>query len=92
VAEISITDLQVITQLNVVHADPDDLGRGIEPWTFLQRLGEAVFIPVGCPHQVRNLKVKKITIHTMKDVVENLEKARYGKSEVQDGCIYLLMN
>ncbi|PWA82062.1 Concanavalin A-like lectin/glucanase, subgroup [Artemisia annua] len=31
---------------------------GIEPWTFEQRLGEAVFIPAGCPHQVRNLKVK----------------------------------
>lgn len=30
---------------------------GIEPWTFEQRLGEAVFIPAGCPHQVRNLKV-----------------------------------
>ncbi|XP_024982799.1 lysine-specific demethylase JMJ25-like [Cynara cardunculus var. scolymus] len=29
---------------------------GIEPWTFEQRLGEAVFIPAGCPHQVRNLK------------------------------------
>ncbi|XP_042500366.1 lysine-specific demethylase JMJ25-like [Macadamia integrifolia] len=29
---------------------------GIEPWTFVQKLGEAVFIPVGCPHQVRNLK------------------------------------
>ncbi|KAL6655636.1 hypothetical protein ACP70R_006462 [Stipagrostis hirtigluma subsp. patula] len=29
---------------------------GIEPWTFVQRLGEAVFIPAGCPHQVRNLK------------------------------------
>ncbi|GAB4845535.1 Lysine-specific demethylase jmj26 [Ancistrocladus abbreviatus] len=29
---------------------------GIEPWTFVQRLGEAVFIPSGCPHQVRNLK------------------------------------
>ncbi|KAG1327065.1 lysine-specific demethylase JMJ25 [Cocos nucifera] len=28
----------------------------IEPWTFVQRLGEAVFIPAGCPHQVRNLK------------------------------------
>ncbi|XP_021719738.1 lysine-specific demethylase JMJ25-like [Chenopodium quinoa] len=28
----------------------------IEPWTFEQRLGEAVFIPAGCPHQVRNLK------------------------------------
>ncbi|XP_024373444.1 lysine-specific demethylase JMJ27 isoform X3 [Physcomitrium patens] len=29
---------------------------GIEPWTFEQAYGEAVFIPVGCPHQVRNLK------------------------------------
>ncbi|KAM0943171.1 putative transcription factor & chromatin remodeling &Metalloenzymes JmjC family [Dioscorea sansibarensis] len=29
---------------------------GIEPWTFEQALGEAVFIPSGCPHQVRNLK------------------------------------
>ncbi|XAR71630.1 hypothetical protein NMG60_11017997 [Bertholletia excelsa] len=26
----------------------------IEPWTFEQFLGEAVFIPAGCPHQVRN--------------------------------------
>ena len=30
---------------------------GIEPWTFVQKLGEAVLIPAGCPHQVRNLKV-----------------------------------
>ncbi|KAH6822285.1 hypothetical protein C2S53_010683 [Perilla frutescens var. hirtella] len=29
---------------------------GIEPWTFVQRLGDAIFIPAGCPHQVRNLK------------------------------------
>ncbi|OVA06233.1 zinc finger protein [Macleaya cordata] len=29
---------------------------GIEPWTFEQKHGEAVFIPAGCPHQVRNLK------------------------------------
>ncbi|KAJ3686956.1 hypothetical protein LUZ61_016120 [Rhynchospora tenuis] len=28
----------------------------IEAWTFEQKLGEAVFIPAGCPHQVRNLK------------------------------------
>ncbi|KAJ7558616.1 hypothetical protein O6H91_04G048200 [Diphasiastrum complanatum] len=28
----------------------------VEAWTFEQRLGEAVFIPAGCPHQVRNLK------------------------------------
>ncbi|CAN1230505.1 Lysine-specific demethylase JMJ27 [Linum grandiflorum] len=24
---------------------------GIEPWTFIQKLGDAVFIPAGCPHQ-----------------------------------------
>ncbi|PNY10778.1 lysine-specific demethylase 3B, partial [Trifolium pratense] len=29
---------------------------GIESWTFIQKLGDAVFIPAGCPHQVRNLK------------------------------------
>lgn len=29
---------------------------GVEPWTFEQKLGEAVFIPAGCPHQVRNVK------------------------------------
>ncbi|KAK9065105.1 hypothetical protein SSX86_016488 [Deinandra increscens subsp. villosa] len=29
---------------------------GIEPWTFVQKLGDAVFIPAGCAHQVRNLK------------------------------------
>ncbi|KAL5721358.1 hypothetical protein ACHQM5_005011 [Ranunculus cassubicifolius] len=29
---------------------------GIEPWTFEQKLGEAVIIPAGCPFQVRNLK------------------------------------
>ncbi|XP_058772086.1 lysine-specific demethylase JMJ25-like [Vicia villosa] len=29
---------------------------GIEPWTFVQKLGDAVLIPAGLPHQVRNLK------------------------------------
>ncbi|XP_021719520.1 uncharacterized protein LOC110687212 isoform X2 [Chenopodium quinoa] len=28
----------------------------IEPWSFNQRLGEAVFIPVGCPYQIKNVK------------------------------------
>ncbi|CAL9216183.1 unnamed protein product [Arabidopsis halleri] len=28
----------------------------IEPWTFTQKLGDAVLLPAGCPHQVRNLK------------------------------------
>jgi len=29
---------------------------GVEPWTFEQYEGEAVFIPSGCAHQVRNLR------------------------------------
>jgi lysine-specific demethylase 3 len=29
----------------------------VEAWTFEQNYGEAVVIPAGCPHQVRNLKV-----------------------------------
>ncbi|MCD9561372.1 hypothetical protein HAX54_020434 [Datura stramonium] len=35
---------------------------GVEPWTFVQKLGDAVFIPAGCPHQVRNLKVFLMSI------------------------------
>lgn len=38
---------------------------GIEPWTFVQRLGDAVFIPAGCPHQVRNLKVDAVFSDTV---------------------------
>ncbi|KAG6778480.1 hypothetical protein POTOM_014815 [Populus tomentosa] len=34
---------------------------GVEAWTFEQRVGEAVFIPAGCPHQVRNLQVRPWT-------------------------------
>ena len=29
---------------------------GIKPWTFDQREGDAVFVPAGCAHQVRNLR------------------------------------
>ncbi|KAK3272500.1 hypothetical protein CYMTET_19206 [Cymbomonas tetramitiformis] len=29
---------------------------GVRPWSFVQNSMEAVFIPAGCPHQVRNLK------------------------------------
>ncbi|XP_043689947.1 lysine-specific demethylase JMJ25-like [Telopea speciosissima] len=28
----------------------------VEPWTFDQHLGEAIFIPAGCPYQIRNIK------------------------------------
>ncbi|CAN8305422.1 unnamed protein product [Cochlearia groenlandica] len=42
--------------LTVEHKSKLKAEYGIEPWTFMQKLGEAVFIPAGCPHQVRNLK------------------------------------
>uniref|UniRef100_A0ACD5WYD3 Uncharacterized protein n=1 Tax=Avena sativa TaxID=4498 RepID=A0ACD5WYD3_AVESA len=29
---------------------------GIEPWTFQQHIGEAIFVPAGCPFQVKNLQ------------------------------------
>ncbi|KAF1001529.1 hypothetical protein AG4045_028450 [Apium graveolens] len=29
---------------------------GIEPWSFVQQLGDAVFVPAGCPYQVRDIK------------------------------------
>ncbi|CAJ2674769.1 unnamed protein product [Trifolium pratense] len=42
--------------LNEKHKKQLKLEYGVEPWTFEQYLGEAVFIPAGCPHQVRNRK------------------------------------
>ncbi|XP_059639158.1 lysine-specific demethylase JMJ26-like [Cornus florida] len=42
--------------LNLYHKKKIKEEFGVEPWTFVQELGEAVFIPAGCPHQVRNLK------------------------------------
>ncbi|KAK7830177.1 lysine-specific demethylase jmj25, partial [Quercus suber] len=53
---------------------------GIEPWTFVQNLGDAVFIPAGCPHQVRNIKVNILT-HTAevplkKENLESIEKLK----------------
>jgi len=30
---------------------------GVEPWTFEQHRGEAIFIPAGCPFQITNLQV-----------------------------------
>ncbi|KAH6788228.1 hypothetical protein C2S52_007780 [Perilla frutescens var. hirtella] len=34
---------------------------GVEPWTIVQKLRDAVFVPVGCPHQIRNhMKVPRV--------------------------------
>ncbi|PON36482.1 WRC domain containing protein [Parasponia andersonii] len=40
--------------LNEMHKKQLKEEFNVEPWTFEQNLGEAVFIPAGCPHQVRN--------------------------------------
>ncbi|WMV42422.1 hypothetical protein MTR67_035807 [Solanum verrucosum] len=68
---------------------------GIEPWTFVQKLGDAIFIPAGCPYQVRNLKVSlsplvnflaKVT-KQLKDPVpskcEFVNKAAYSKVKLK---------
>ncbi|KAJ4765517.1 Transcription factor jumonji (jmjC) domain-containing protein [Rhynchospora pubera] len=47
--------------LTVEHKKRLKIEFGIEPWSFVQHVGEAVFIPAGCPHQVRNLKVCLLT-------------------------------
>ncbi|KAF8031453.1 hypothetical protein BT93_D0615 [Corymbia citriodora subsp. variegata] len=78
---------------------------GIEPWTFEQHLGEAVFIPAGCPHQVRNLKsCTKVAVDFVSP--ENIDqclrlteefrqlprnhKAREDKLEIKKMIIYAL--
>ncbi|XP_057961543.1 lysine-specific demethylase JMJ26 isoform X2 [Malania oleifera] len=76
---------------------------GIEPWTFEQRLGEAVFIPAGCPHQVRNLKsctkvavdfVSPENVHECMRLTEEFRRlpknhrAREDKLEIKKMIIY----
>ncbi|KAF8722085.1 hypothetical protein HU200_022717 [Digitaria exilis] len=48
---------------------------GVQPWTFEQKLGEAVFIPAGCPYQVRNMKIKKIAIHALNEAINFLDRS-----------------
>ncbi|KAI3677352.1 hypothetical protein L1987_86978 [Smallanthus sonchifolius] len=45
---------------------------GIEPWTLKQNLGDAIFIPAGCPYQVRNLKIGKMMIYALDHAVTEL--------------------
>ncbi|KAK9293251.1 hypothetical protein L1049_021242 [Liquidambar formosana] len=63
-----INNLPVISVIHPIHDQTLYLNEGhkkklkeefnVEPWTFEQHLGEAVFIPAGCPHQVRNRQVR----------------------------------
>ncbi|XP_065867831.1 lysine-specific demethylase JMJ26-like [Euphorbia lathyris] len=76
---------------------------GVEAWTFEQNVGEAVFIPAGCPHQVRNLKsctkvaadfVSPENIHECLRLTEEYRKlpknhrAREDKLEIRKMIIY----
>ncbi|XP_012857074.1 PREDICTED: lysine-specific demethylase JMJ25-like [Erythranthe guttata] len=42
--------------LTVEHKRNLNAQYGIKPWTFIQKLGDAVIVPAGCPYQIRNLK------------------------------------
>ncbi|VFQ81666.1 unnamed protein product [Cuscuta campestris] len=42
--------------LNTHHKEKLKANFGIEPWSFEQHLGDAIFIPAGCPFQARNLQ------------------------------------
>ncbi|KAK1384284.1 hypothetical protein POM88_022019 [Heracleum sosnowskyi] len=78
---------------------------GIEPWTFVQKVGDAVFIPVGCPHQVRNIKscikvaldfVSPENVHECVRLAEEFRtlplnhRAKEDKLEVKKICLYAM--
>ncbi|CAN0855224.1 E3 ubiquitin-protein ligase JMJ24 [Linum grandiflorum] len=47
---------------------------GVEPWSFDQHLGEAIFVPAGCPFQVRNLQVGKISLYAASSSIKEVQK------------------
>lgn len=55
---------------------------GIEPWTVVQNLGDAVFVPAGCPCQVRNLK-SCITVSTGFVSPENVDECIRLSEEIR---------
>ncbi|KAI3874892.1 hypothetical protein MKW98_019465 [Papaver atlanticum] len=80
---------------------------GVEPWTFVQDVHEAVLIPAGCPHQVRNLKsctkvaVDFVSIENVQECVKLAEefrllprehRAKEDKLEVKKMAIYAVQN
>ncbi|KAK1369172.1 hypothetical protein POM88_035264 [Heracleum sosnowskyi] len=80
---------------------------GVEPWTFVQKLGDAVFIPVGCPHQVRNIKscikvaldfVSPENVHECVRLAEDFRtlppnhRAKEDKLEVKKISLYAMEN
>ncbi|KAK4764142.1 hypothetical protein SAY87_013580 [Trapa incisa] len=91
--------------LNAKHKKKLKEEYGVEAWTFEQHVGEAVFIPAGCPHQVRNLKsctklaldfVSPENIHECFRLTEEFRqlpknhKAREDKLEIKKMVVYAL--
>ncbi|KVH88194.1 JmjC domain-containing protein [Cynara cardunculus var. scolymus] len=69
---------------------------GVEPWTFEQYLGEAVFIPAGCPHQVRNRQsfIKVALDYVSFDNVEECIRLTEEFQQVKDlrSLVILVLN
>ncbi|KAH1138365.1 hypothetical protein GYH30_028077 [Glycine max] len=47
---------------------------GVEPWSFEQNLGEAIFVPAGCPFQARNVQVGKISLYAASSAIKEVQK------------------
>ncbi|KAF4397986.1 hypothetical protein G4B88_019707 [Cannabis sativa] len=54
----------------------------IEPWTFMQHVGEAVIIPAGCPYQIRS---PKACVHVVLDFMspENVTECAHLSDEIR---------
>ncbi|XP_074326963.1 lysine-specific demethylase JMJ29-like isoform X3 [Apium graveolens] len=55
---------------------------GIEPWTVVQNVGDAVLVPAGCPCQVRNLK-SCLTVSTGFVSPENVDECIRLSEEIR---------
>ncbi|WIA16214.1 hypothetical protein OEZ85_012926 [Tetradesmus obliquus] len=63
--------------------------RGVEMWHFEQHKGEAVFIPGGCPHQVRNLaSCCKVAVDFVSP--ESMAQALASRQALRDADLALL--
>ncbi|KAI3904128.1 hypothetical protein MKW98_021714 [Papaver atlanticum] len=61
---------------------------GIEPWTFVQELGEAVLIPAGCPHQAEEFRLLPQNHGAKEDKLEVKKLALYAVNNAVDTVMY----
>ncbi|OMO68776.1 hypothetical protein CCACVL1_19834 [Corchorus capsularis] len=47
---------------------------GVVPWSFEQHFGQAIFVPAGCPFQVRNLQVGKMSLYAASSAIKEVQK------------------